>query len=265
MAYIPRSEEEKEYLKNYNPNNWPKPAVTTDMAVFGYSGKKLYLLLIERGNFPFKGCWALPGGFANMDEDVIDTAQRELAEETMLRGLYLEQVSMWGKPGRDPRDRTVTALYLALIDKEKAKVEAGDDAGRARWFQITNYMENRDCSKSGKIVRTKKLILENEDVLSPQIRQTVCYGDSKALQEEILDDSGIAFDHAHCIINAYEKLKERMLIGDTAYGILGRSFTAEKLKDLYDTVFQKNWPLNELTRLKIFEKNSDGNFQFKIC
>ena len=149
LMYIPSCKEEEEYLRKYNPNDWPKPSVAADIAVFGYSAGKLYLLLVERGNYPYRGCYALPGGFANMDEDVIETASRELEEETGLSGMYIEHISVWGKPGRDPRDRTITALHLALIDKAKAKVQAGDDARSARWFEITGYIENRDYFETG--------------------------------------------------------------------------------------------------------------------
>jgi ADP-ribose pyrophosphatase len=254
--YIPSGKEEEEYLKKYNPDNWPKPAVAADIAVFGYSEGKLYLLLVERGNFPYRGCYALPGGFANMDEDVPETAGRELEEETGLKGMYLEHISLWGKPDRDPRDRTITALHLALIDKDSAKVEAGDDASRAEWFEIKNYIETRDYFETEKCVRTKKLILEGDTILAPQIRRTVCYGVTKSVCEEIIDNSDLAFDHANCIINAYDKLKERLLISDFAYNILGRVFTLKDLKNLYDTVFQKSWTKDELECLKIVEKKS---------
>jgi 8-oxo-dGTP diphosphatase len=263
--YIPSSKEEEEYLKNYDPNHWPKPGVCADVAVFGYSKGKLYLLLVERGNYPYKGCYALPGGFANMDEDIWETAARELEEETGLRNIYIEQISVWGKPDRDPRDRTVTALHMALIDKDKANVTAGDDASSAKWFQITNYLENRDFFTQSKVIRTKKLILENETILAPQIRQTVCYDDSKSLKEEILDGSDLAFDHAHCIINAYEKLKERLLCGDFAYGLIGKAFDIAEMKKLYDTVFMKNWSVDELAQLRILEKIGPNKYSFVMC
>ena len=265
MAYIPQSKEEEEYLKAYDPNHWAKPAVTTDIAVFGYSKRKLYLLLVERGNYPFKGCLALPGGFANMDEDLIETARRELEEETGLQGMFLEQVSMWGKPGRDPRDRTVTALYLALIDKDKAKVAAGDDAQAAEWFEITNFIENRDYFEINKVMRTKKLILQSETVLAPLIRETICYEETKSIQTEILDDSEIAFDHAHCIIDAYEKLRERLLCSDLAYELLGRKFELSEMKKLYDVVFMRNWNIEELAKLKMVEKKEDGRYSWIMC
>ena len=80
-----------------------------------------------------------------------------------------------------------------------------------------------------------------------------------------MDASDLSFDHAHCIINAYEKLKERLLISDIAYSILGRVFKLEDLKALYDTVFQKSWTIEELTCLKILERKSKGQFTWSEC
>lgn len=260
MTYIPRSEDERRYLAQYNPDDWPKPAVAADIAVFAYGEGRLHLLLVERGNYPYKGNWALPGGFVNMDEDLPEAAGRELQEETGLQDFYLEPVSVWGKPGRDPRDRTITALHMALILKGQARVRAGDDARAAKWFAITHFIEKRDYFENEKVVRTKKIILEGETVLAPQVKQTVCYGKSKCVQTEIADDSDLAFDHAHCIIDTYEKLKERLLCSDFAYGILGRTFTLAEMKKLYDAAFLKNWPKEELAALKMIEKAGEGTY-----
>ena len=163
-----------------------------------------------------------------MDEDLHETAGRELEEETGLKNVFLEQVSMWGKPGRDPRDRTITALYMALIDKAKVRVQAGDDASAAKWFAIENYIEKRDFFEEERVVRTKKLILDGETVLAPQVRETVCYGEGKCVRTEITDDSDLAFDHAHCIVDAYGRLKERLLYSDFAYGVLDGPLSSVK-------------------------------------
>ena len=265
MAYEPRSEEERKYLDNYNPNDWPKPSVAADIAVFAYGEGRLHLLLVERGNYPYKGNWALPGGFANMDEDLYETAGRELKEETGVDHVYLEQVSMWGKPGRDPRDRTITALFMALIDQKEARVRAGDDAKAARWYTLTGYIEKRDFFEEKQTIKTKKMILDNDMVLAPQVRTTVCYGKNKTVKTEIIDDSDLAFDHAHCIIDAYARLKERLLSSDLAYGILGRTFELRAMKQLYDAVFMKNWTEEKLEALGNIEKIGAGRYTWKDC
>lgn len=115
---------------------YPHPAVATDCTVFGYDGKELHLLLIERGNEPFKGCWALPGGFLRMDETVEECAARELHEETNVKDLYLEQFRVFSDVDRDPRERILSVAFLALVRKSDYNVIAGDDASKAEWFRL---------------------------------------------------------------------------------------------------------------------------------
>lgn len=95
------------------------------------------ILLIRRGSEPFKGMWALPGGFAEEDEDLSETAARELMEETGIKvnPEDMFQVGTYGKPGRDPRGRTVSVVYSILLDKHVA-VKGGDDAADAEWFSL---------------------------------------------------------------------------------------------------------------------------------
>lgn len=115
---------------------YPHPAVTTDIVLFTIREDSVQLLLIERGNEPFKGSWALPGGFVDIDEDLEAGAARELAEETGVENLYLEQLGTFGKPGRDPRERVISIAYLALAPETKLAVQAGDDAAAADWFPV---------------------------------------------------------------------------------------------------------------------------------
>lgn len=115
---------------------YPHPAVTTDCVVFGFDGKQLHILLIERGIEPFKGLWALPGGFMNMDETVEQCALRELKEETGVENIYMEQFHVFSDVLRDPRERVVTVAFLALVRKSDFRLIAGDDAARASWFEV---------------------------------------------------------------------------------------------------------------------------------
>ncbi len=115
---------------------YPHPAITTDAVVFGYDGKQLHLLLIERGIEPYKGSWALPGGFMNIDETVEQCAMRELREETGVENVYLEQFHVFSSVRRDPRERVVTVAFFALVRKSDYKLIAADDAARASWFVV---------------------------------------------------------------------------------------------------------------------------------
>ncbi len=118
----------KEYHYSY-----PHPAITTDIVVFTISGGRLKLLLIKRGQEPYRNLWALPGGFLESDEELSECAQRELREETGLEGIYLEQLYTFGKPGRDPRERVVSVVYLALAPPLEHPPEAASDAVAAIW------------------------------------------------------------------------------------------------------------------------------------
>lgn len=105
--------------------------VTVDIIAIDYTGEKI--LLIERKNNPFKGMWALPGGFVDENEDLVDAAHRELKEETSIEVETLIQVGAFGKPGRDPRQHTVSVAFTGKASSN-AKVQAADDAKEARWF-----------------------------------------------------------------------------------------------------------------------------------
>ena len=118
---------------------YPHPAVTTDCVVFGFDGVRLNVLLIERGNEPFKGSWAFPGGFLNIDEDAPDGARRELLEETGLTVTNVEQLGAFATPDRDPRERVISIAYFTLV--RTGEVAGGDDAAQARWFPINKLPE----------------------------------------------------------------------------------------------------------------------------
>jgi 8-oxo-dGTP diphosphatase len=115
---------------------YPRPAVTADVVALTGSGKHTKILLIKRGRPPFQDMWALPGGFAELDEDIEATAQRELKEETGLQNVSVRQIGAFGKVDRDPRHRTITVAYLACLDGE-ADVKGYDDAADAKWFSVT--------------------------------------------------------------------------------------------------------------------------------
>lgn len=121
--------EELKYCYKY-----PHPSVTTDCVIFGFDGTKLRVLLIERGIEPFKGKWALPGGFLRMDEDAETGALRELKEETGLDAAYIKQFHTFTTPNRDPRERVITIAYYALVRLQE--VTGGDDASRAEWYAL---------------------------------------------------------------------------------------------------------------------------------
>jgi 8-oxo-dGTP diphosphatase len=123
-------------MKKTYSYNYPMPSVTTDCILIRTKDNKKKVLLIKRKNEPFIGKWALPGGFVEIDEDLEEGARRELLEETNLSNIDLKQFKTYGKPGRDPRGRTISVVYFGYIN-ENIRLKAGDDASDVAWFDIS--------------------------------------------------------------------------------------------------------------------------------
>lgn len=111
--------------------------IAADALIFTRGNGLLKLLLIRRGNEPFKNMWAFPGGFVEDDEDLEDAAIRELHEETGLKVTSLTQLATYGKPGRDPRGRTVSVIYYGFVDDADSNIAGADDAAEARWIPVS--------------------------------------------------------------------------------------------------------------------------------
>ena len=126
----------EEGVKSFYAYDYPRPAVTADCVVMTNEPFPK-VLLIQRGDDPYKGSWAFPGGFMNMDETTEQCAIHELEEETSLKVKDISLIGMYSKVDRDPRGRTITIAYLAIIDSSEA-VKGQDDAAKAEWFPITN-------------------------------------------------------------------------------------------------------------------------------
>jgi len=116
---------------------YPRPALTVDCVVFALDDGELKVLLIQRDLPPFAGTWALPGGFVRMEEGLEEAARRELAEETGLQDIFLEQLYTFGGVDRDPRGRVVSVAYYALVNLAAHRVQASTDARLAAWFAVS--------------------------------------------------------------------------------------------------------------------------------
>jgi 8-oxo-dGTP diphosphatase len=135
----------------------PRPALTVDVVIFTLREGQLHVLLIQRGEDPYGGMWALPGGFVRMAESLEEAACREMEEETGLKDAYLEQLYTYGEPDRDPRGRVVTVAYFALIPADApVRTEGGSDTRQARWFAVNDL---------------PKLAFDHDEIVSYAIRR----------------------------------------------------------------------------------------------
>jgi 8-oxo-dGTP diphosphatase len=119
----------------------PHPAVTVDIVVFTVTAGRLAVVLVRRHNWPHAGKWALPGGFVGIDESLKRAAWRELREETGLKAGHLEQLGAFGRPDRDPRERVITVVYIALAAADRIELRASSDAKDARLFCVDELPE----------------------------------------------------------------------------------------------------------------------------
>lgn len=182
---------EQEYLQSYDPNKYEKPSVTTDILIFTVNeNRELELLLIKRGGHPYKGKWAIPGGFVNMTESLDDGARRELKEETGLDGDYhLEQIYTFGSVNRDPRMRVISTAYMALVPKADLVPHAGDDAVETMFFQVSvNGWELQFVAKNGKRLTAKDLAFDHEEIIRTGLKRLAGKLDYTDLAFELLSN-----------------------------------------------------------------------------
>ncbi len=210
---------------------YPRPAVTVDMAIFTLRGDDLAVLLIQRKGEPFKGQWALPGGFVEENEALERAAARELEEETGLSHAKFEQLGAFGEPGRDPRGHTVSVAFLSYVGAERAILRAGDDAAAAEWHSLASLALPGNIQKPRTARATATL-------------KTSAQRGAKAravAAEKLLP---LAFDHAAIIDLARTRLQERLIDPGrrTPYQILPPRFTLAEMLHVYQAVLGR--PMN---------------------
>jgi len=169
--YRAANAEEEAFLDSYTADIYPKASHTADIAVF--NGDKL--LLIRRGDYPFRHMWALPGGFLNMDETTKECAARELFEETHLTDVELHFSHLRDGLFRDPRDRIITSVYWCDLP-EGAVAEAGDDAAEAEWFTYEFNGESVRLYRKGELFTERLAADHNECILEILKTREAYYG-----------------------------------------------------------------------------------------
>lgn len=264
------SEEEMEYLKGYDITKYNRPSVATDIAVFSIMGrnggaesrqvrdsenyrklpeKKIKILLIKRANYPYKDCWALPGGFCQRNEDVYETASRELYEETHVKNAYLELSGIFGEVDRDPRGWVISHTFMALIDGMKSKLRAGTDAWEAKWFDIE--LQKHEIKKeydedTADIENEYKLLLVNTEEEEP-ITLTAVVGEYRKFKHyhekvhyELKERQGFAFDHAKIIVDTFLHLQKQVeKDGKLVFDLMPESFTLTELQKAFEVILDK--------------------------
>ncbi|MBG6224807.1 8-oxo-dGTP diphosphatase [Arthrobacter sp. CAN_A2] len=189
---------EKQFLEDYEPEDYPSVALTVDLVVLAVTGDTLYAAFVRRGGHPFKGALALPGGFVGPDEDALDAAWRELEEETGLdlgaHRAHVEQLATYSAPKRDPRMRVVSVAHLALLATDSRtlpELDPGSDATAAHWHPV----------------------------------------------HEVLATEALAFDHREILTAALERLAGKIEYTLTAAKLLPEEFALYQLRHVYEAVW----------------------------
>ncbi|MDS0528026.1 NUDIX hydrolase [Clostridium sp. SHJSY1] len=238
---------EEEFLKNYNPGNYERPSLTVDMVLFTLDDeeendikkvpeKKLKVLLIRRKDHPFMGCYAIPGGFVDIKENIESAVYRELKEETNIDNVYLEQLYTWGEVNRDPRMRVVSTSYMALVNKEDINPKAGDDADEVEWFDISKKIIN---SQELKVISQIKLENKKRNIsITYEITENIevkGYNKTSTYDTKLVKgEKPLAFDHIQILNYSLERMRNKVQYTTIAFSLLPRLFTLMELQQVYE-------------------------------
>ncbi|MBR6535808.1 MAG: NUDIX hydrolase [Lachnospiraceae bacterium] len=250
------SEEEKKYLEQYDISRYKRPSLATDMAIFSVMEaaeaenfrklpkKSLRILLVCRGTYPYKGSWALPGGFCRPEEDVSETARRELLEETGVQNAYLSLFGSFGEADRDPRGWVISNAFLALIDAGKYKLNAGTDAKEAAWFtvEVSSAEVKKEVKENYAGIETEySLNFRQEEtgvVLTAKVTECKTFCDyHERVSYSITESNGLAFDHAKVVLRAWQYLRETLEKDPRiAFDLMPEMFTLNQLQNAMELI-----------------------------
>ncbi len=230
--------EEKKFLESYHIESYDRPSVATDIAVYTIrsddSGsfrkdpeKRLSILLIERGEHPFKGMWALPGGFVKMTETVPEAAIREVREETGIKPSALIYTGVFSNINRDPRGRIISNAFSCIL-KDCEKLTAGTDAKNAKWFDISLTEGDKKYT----------LTLTNGDTsLSAEICESISQEGIK--EYTAADNNTLAFDHAEIILTSLNQIRSKADNFELIFDFLPSEFTLAELQKVQEVITGK--------------------------
>ncbi len=228
---------EKEFLSQYNINDYERPSLTSDIVAFmirseksdNYkrnSENKLSVLMVKRGEHPFAGSWALPGGFLHPGETIEACALREITEETNVTPVSLMPVGIFSEPGRDPRGWIISFAYASVISQESVMQAGGEDASDAQWFDIRF---DRNGNREYQLTLSYDGIELNAVLTEEETR----FGKTSF---KITDSGNIAFDHAKIIATALTALRENAENFEYIFDFLPEKFTLTELQKVQETI-----------------------------
>ncbi len=229
---------EEEFLSHYNPDEFDRFSITTDILVISISDeestnyrktseKAMSILLVKRNNFPFKEKWCLPGGFIRVDEELECAPARILENETNVKDIYLEQLYTFGGVKRDPRMRIISTTYMALVDKNRMNTELKNEA---KWFNLSVSEENNLIN----------LTLTNGDtVITAVVKKTLREKTTDRYEFSIVENDSIAFDHPLVIVSGIERLKNKIEYTDVVFNMMPKYFTLGELQKVYEVILNK--------------------------
>lgn len=234
-------QEDLDFLKTYDPTQFYCVSVAADIVIFAVFDeendnyrklpeKALRVLLVKRAEYPYKGMYALPGGFVKKGESLDQTARRELKEETGVACEFLEQFRTTGTVDRDPRTRVISAAYMALLNASEYQLKAGDDAAEAEWFTVSMKKESEDLWH---------LVLKGENsVLTAKIKEKKKQW-SPTLELNVVEESELlAFDHAEIIAYAVLQLRKWVKESGIAFRLLPKQFTLKQLQQIHEAILE---------------------------
>ncbi|MFL0168782.1 NUDIX hydrolase [Candidatus Clostridium helianthi] len=244
---------EREFLSEYDVNIYDRPSVTNDIIIFTTGDrieensrkvpkKGMQILLIKRDDYPYKGKWAIPGGFVKNDESLEDGALRKLKEETGIDNVYTEQLYTFGEVDRDPRTRVISIGNIALISKEDIRFGDYKDRKESKWFWVE---KNLIDSKKNETNTINKYILkfesEDEEIkfnyeIIEKIERTIFR--KKENSYKTLNESNyeLAFDHYKIIDYAVDRIRNKIEYTPIALNLLPRLFTVKELQNVYEAI-----------------------------
>lgn len=250
---------EQAYLSSYHIGAFERPSLAVDIGIFSIleeannqNVRKLpirafKLLLIKRGSYPYKGYWALPGGFCKSTEDVQEAAQRELYEETNVKDAYLKLVGAYGALGRDPRGWIISNTFFALINGEQCTLRAGTDAWQAEWFTVNLSKKEikRELSEDNLQIQTVFDLELSSEGLGECLKATIMeYKRFKNYHEyvtyEVIEKDRLAFDHAEVILRTLLELrKEAKQNAQLIFDLMPEKFTLTQLQKAFSLVLDQ--------------------------